>query len=334
MSQQVALVTGACGEMGHLLIPALRERGYQVIALDLGAPPDEIRELCVETVEASILDTAVVQDLLQRHAPSHVFHLAAVLSRKAEADPELAHRVNVQGTYGLMQLAREIGGPAGQSVRLLFPSSIAVYGLPTPQKKEQAGAVHEIEWNLPTGMYGCNKLYCELLGSYFTRIPGGIDFRSIRFPGLISAETLPTGGTTDYAPEMIHAAAQGKPYRCFVVRDARLPFMTMPDAIEALLRLGDTDATTLTTRVYNARGFSASAGAIRAETLKYFTDATIRFEPDPVRQAMVDGWPSDVDDSAARKDWGFAPRHDLAVALREYLVPAMRRRYTETTAFD
>ncbi len=328
MSQKVALVTGAGGEMGQLLIPALHERGFDVIALDLSALPDEIRAQCVETVEASILDNSVLQDLFERHAPSHVFHLAAVLSRKAEADPELAHRVNVQGTYQLMQMAREIGGPAGQSVRVLFPSSIAVYGLPSPQKKEQAGAVHEVEWNLPTGMYGCNKLYCELLGSYFTRIPGGIDFRSIRFPGLISAETLPTGGTTDYAPEMIHAAAQGQPYRCFVVRDARLPFMTMPDAIESLLRLGQADATALSTRVYNIRGFSASAGEIRAETLKHFAEATIRFEPDPVRQAMVDSWPSDVDDSAARKDWGFAPRHDLAVALREYLVPAMRRRYS------
>ncbi|NIM61948.1 MAG: NAD-dependent epimerase/dehydratase family protein, partial [Acidobacteria bacterium] len=186
MSQAIALVTGAGGEMGHLLIPALRERGIDVVALDLVELPNAIREQCVETTEASILDDDVLKNLFQRHAPAYVFHLAAVLSRKAEIEPDLAHRVNVNGTYNLFQLCNQ--PESGTAVRFLFPSSIAVYGLPNATVKAEAGAVKETEWTVPKGVYGCNKLYCELLGAQLQRTRGMPDFRSIRFPGLISAD--------------------------------------------------------------------------------------------------------------------------------------------------
>ena len=325
MSQSIALVTGAGGEMGHLLIPALRAQGIDVIALDLVELPDSIREQCVETTAASVLDNDVLADLFQRHAPTYVFHLAAVLSRKAEIDPDLAHRVNVNGTYNLFKLCQQ--PQAGTAVRFLFPSSIAVYGLPNATVKKEAGAVKESEWTVPSGVYGCNKLYCELLGAHLQRSKGMPDFRAIRFPGLISAETLPASGTTDYAPEMIHAAAQDLPYKCFVVRDARLPFMTMPDAVDALIRLALAEPGQLTARSYNVRGFSSKAGEIRSEVLKHFPDADIGFAPDPARQALVDSWPEDVDDSLAQKDWGFRPKHGLSQALSDYLVPAMKKRY-------
>jgi nucleoside-diphosphate-sugar epimerase len=328
VSQSIALVTGAGGEMGHSLIPALRAQGIDVVALDLVELPESIREQCVETVEASILEGDVLADLFQRHAPAYVFHLAAVLSSKAEIDPDLAHRVNVAGTYNLFKLCQR---PQGETpVRFLFPSSIAIYGLPNPTVKKEAGAVKETEWTVPSGVYGCNKLYCELLGAHLQRTKGTPDFRSIRFPGLISAETLPASGTTDYAPEMIHAAAQDRPYKCFVVRDARLPFMTMPDAIDALIRLAQAEPERLTARAYNIRGFSSSAGEIRSEVLKHFPGAEIAFEPNPVRQALVDSWPEDVDDSLAQRDWGFCPKHGLSQALSDYLVPAMKRRYPAT----
>ena len=130
-----------------------------------------------------------------------------------------------------------------QEVRFLFPSSIAVYGLPDAETKREAGSLKEWMWNTPTSIYGCNKLYCELVGNYLTRrAEDGFDFRAIRFPGLISAETIPSGGTSDFAPEMIHAAAKGVPYSCFVSEDSTLPFMTMPDAIAALVRLAGADA--------------------------------------------------------------------------------------------
>lgn len=325
MSGCVALVTGAGGEMGHLLIPALRAQGIDVVALDLVELPESIREQCVETTEASILDGEVLEDLFRRHTPAYVFHLAAVLSRKAEADPDLAHRVNVNGTYNLFKLCHQSG--VETAVRFLFPSSIAVYGLPNAVVKKEAGAVKETEWTVPSGVYGCNKLYCELLGAHFRRSRGMLDFRSIRFPGLISAATLPAGGTTDYAPEMIHAAAQNHAYKCFVLRDTRLPFMTMPDAVDALMQLARVEPDRLSTCVYNVRGFSSKAAEIRSEVLKHYPDADIMFEPDPARQALVDSWPGDIDDSLAQKDWGFCPKHGLSQAMADYLVPAMKTRY-------
>jgi nucleoside-diphosphate-sugar epimerase len=328
MAQRVALVTGASGEMGCLLIPALKAQGFEIVTLDIAPVPGDLGRQCREVVEGSILDSSLVKGLFQRHRPTHLFHLAAVLSTMAESDPDKAHRVNVEGTYGLFRLCAD----APDLVRFLFPSSIAVYGLPDAETKNRQGAVKETEWTVPSAMYGCNKLYCELLGAYLSgRNPDGgrppFDFRAIRFPGLISADTLPTGGTTDYAPEMIHAAAQGKPYDCFVAEETRLPFMTMPDGVEALLRLADADPSALSTRVYNIQGFSASAGEIRAAVLERFPGARIGFRPAAARQAIVDSWPAGIDDSLARRDWGLAPRHGMVEALDEYLVPALVERY-------
>jgi len=336
MSKPVALVTGAGGEMGHAILPVLRERGHDVVAMDLVEPDERARGLCRETAQGSILDTPLMEQLVRKHRPAVVFHLAAVLSSKAERDPVLAHRVNVEGTFQLMRLCLESAGQTGRTVRFMFPSSIAVYGLPDVESKNRAGAVREFEWNAPSGMYGCNKLYCELLGSYLTRTARGagraaIDFRCIRFPGLISAETLPTGGTSDYAPEMIHAAARGEAYESFVGEHTRMPFMTMPDAVAALMRLADADAAALSTRVYNIRGFSPSAGEIRDEVLRHFPAAKIGFRVVEARQAIVDSWPGDVDDGAARRDWGFAPEHGLDEAMRDYLIPALRERYAART---
>jgi threonine 3-dehydrogenase len=276
-----------------------------------------------------VTDAAGVSALFERHRPSLVFHLAAILSSHAERDYEKAHRVNVEGTLQLFRICRS---KAGQAVRFLFPSSIAVYGLPDADEKQRQGAVKEWQWTTPAGMYGCNKLYCELVGSYLSlRAPqpdlAPFDFRAIRFPGLISAVTLPSGGTTDFAPEMIHAAAQHKPYACFVREDSRLPFMTMPDGVEALLQLAETDAARLSRRVFNIRGFSCSAGEIKRKVLEHFPDAEITFEPLAQKQAIVDSWPADIDDSRARRDWGLAPRHGLDEALGEYLMPALRQRY-------
>jgi threonine 3-dehydrogenase len=334
MDTRTALVTGASGELGHLLIPALRKQGYELVAVDLQPLPPEIAAHCRASVAGSIVDHDVMAGLFRDHAPDAVFHLAALLSSKAERYPDLAQDVNVSATMNLFRLCRERAREAGHDVRFHFPSSIAVYGLPDAAAKTAAGAVKEEDWNRPAGIYGCNKLYCEMIGSYFAaraRKDGtpGLDFRAIRFPGLISADTLPSGGTSDYAPEMIHAAAQGKPYACFVAAETRMPFMTMPDAVEAILRLDAAPADRLTTRVYNIGAFAPSAEEIRAATLAHFPDARIEFEPVAWRQAIVDTWPSAVDDSRARRDWGHAPRHRLAEAMSDYLVPALVKRYAD-----
>ncbi|HEX4826487.1 MAG TPA: NAD-dependent epimerase/dehydratase family protein [Candidatus Polarisedimenticolaceae bacterium] len=332
MAGRIALVTGAGGEMGHLLLPELTRAGYDLVTLDLNPLDEGLRPLCAEAVTGSVADSALLTRLFREHPPEVVFHLAALLSSKSERDPDLAHEINVGATLDLFRLGRERARQSGVDVRFLFPSSIAVYGLPDAAAKARAGAVAEDQWNQPAGMYGCNKLYDEMVGSYFTaraRKDGtpGLDFRAIRFPGLISAETLPSGGTSDYAPEMIHAAAQGHPYACFVSADTRMPFMTMPDAVGALLRLDAAPAAKLTTRVYNIGAFSPSAAEIRDAVLTHYPDAEIVFEPVAWRQAIVDTWPESVDDSRARRDWGHAPKYRLAEAVKNYLVPALQARY-------
>jgi nucleoside-diphosphate-sugar epimerase len=185
-------------------------------------------------------------------------------------------------------------------------------------------------------MYGCNKLYCELLGTYYTRHykqlaaeaqAGKVDFRSLRFPGLISAVTVPSGGTSDFAPEMMHAAAEGRPYACFVRPDTRIPFMAMPDAVAALLALAAAPRARLTRAVYNVGTFNPSAAEVEAIVREAFPKAQITTKVDAKRQGIVDSWPADVDDTAARRDWGFAPRYDLGRAFREYLIPTILERY-------
>jgi nucleoside-diphosphate-sugar epimerase len=187
-------------------------------------------------------------------------------------------------------------------------------------------------------MYGCNKLYCEHLGRYYAQhykqlaaetLSGKVDFRAIRFPGLISAITEPSGGTSDFAPEMIHAAARGEPYACFVRPDARIPFMTMPDAVDALVTLGRAKSSTLSLTTYNITAFNPSAEEIRELVLGGFPSAEITFEPDLKRQAIVDSWPAAVNDTAARHDWSFDPRYDLESGFTDYLIPRIRDRYSD-----
>jgi threonine 3-dehydrogenase len=332
------LITGAGGEVGHGLISALHAAGHtQIVAMDVRKLDRELRDCCTETFVGDICDSALLKRVTAMYEIDEIYHLAALLSTRAEFVPETAHEVNVNGTMNLLGLAADQARSHGRRVKVMFPSSIAAYGMDLVSK-DRAGAVKEDEHNRPTTMYGCNKLYCEHLGRYFARnyrqlaqdrVPELLDFRCIRYPGIISADTVPSGGTSDFAPEMIHAAAEGKPYACFVREDARIPFMTMPDAIDAMLKLAAADEKKLTRCVYNVKSFNPSAGEFAASVKKHFPAAQISFEPDEPRQAIVDSWPADVDDSAARRDWGYAPKHDLDAAFEEYLVPRITARYTD-----
>jgi nucleoside-diphosphate-sugar epimerase len=154
-----------------------------------------------------------------------------------------------------------------------------------------------------------------------------LDFRSLRFPGLVSAFTVPSGGTSDYGPEMLHAAAQDKPYACFVRPDTIIPFMAMPDAVSALLKLAAAPAQALTRRVYNVTSFSLTAEQFRQRVLGAFPQAQISFNPDLKRQGIVDSWPAGLNDHDARRDWGWAPEYDIDRSFDDYLVPNIRRRY-------
>jgi nucleoside-diphosphate-sugar epimerase len=241
----------------------------------------------------------------------------------------------VEGTLGLLRLASEQSQWRGDPVLFVFPSSIAAYGMPDLETKARFPHVREWEWNYPRTMYGCNKLYCEMLGTYYCQHyrqlaadrPVMLDFRCVRFPGLISAFTLPSGGTSDYGPEMLHAAARGEPYACFVRPDACIPFMAMPDAVKALLSLANAPRSALSRRVYNVTSFSLTAAHIRDLALKAFPEAQISFEPDLRRQGIVDSWPADLDDSAARRDWSWQPDYGMVRCFEEYMIPNIIQRY-------
>jgi threonine 3-dehydrogenase len=333
------LITGAGGEVGHGLITALYEAGERnIVAIDIRELDPSIRELCQETFIGDICDTFLLGRLLAMYEITEVYHLAALLSTRAEFTPETAHDVNVGGTLNLLRLAFEQARSHGRQVKFIYPSSIAVFGLPDVKTKSDAGAVTEDEYCTPTTMYGCNKLYCEHLGRYYAqyyrqlaedRVPDILDFRCIRYPGLISSDTLPSGGTSDFAPEMIHAAAAGKPYACFVRPDARIPFMTMPAAIRATLELARAEKRQLTRCVYNLGAFSPTAGEIAELVKQHFPGADITFEPDLQRQAIVDSWPADVNYEAAKRDWGFDPDETLESAFEDYLVPRISRIYAK-----
>ncbi|HEX2908081.1 MAG TPA: NAD-dependent epimerase/dehydratase family protein [Phototrophicaceae bacterium] len=339
MRQKAILITGANGEVGHGLINQLSEMGNMppVIVLDIRGLDAKMRPRVWETIVGDILDTALLETLINEYEIETIFHLAALLSTHSEFNPEVAHRVNVQGTINLLHMASEQSRLRGQAVKFIFPSSIAVYGVPDLQTKAAAGAITEDQYLTPTTMYGCNKLYCEHLGRYYafhyrqlaaTDEPYRVDFRAVRFPGLISALTLPTGGTSDYAPEMLHAAAQKKPYACFVRENTRIPFMAMPDAITALLTLAQVPPEQLSQRVYNVSSFNPSAAEIRDITASAFSGAQITFQPHQKRQTIVDSWPANLDDTAARQDWGWQPAYDLRRAFEEYLIPTVAKQYT------
>jgi nucleoside-diphosphate-sugar epimerase len=340
MRKKVIFITGASGEVGHALMRRLAQDGNNhLLTLDLQPLPEDIRPLATH-VQGDLLNIHLLARLVSEYEIDAIYHLAALLSTRSEITPEAAHQVNVEGTLSLLKLAAEQSQWRNRAIQFIFPSSIAVYGMPDRESKQLYQRVREFEWDQPRTMYGCNKLYCEMLGSYFSRHyrqlaaqqPVTIDFRCVRFPGLISAFTLPSGGTSDYGPEMIHAAAQGEPYVCFVRAEARIPFMAMPDAVHALLKLGQVPRDKLTRLVYNVTSFSLSAGQIWERVQKAFPDARITFAPDTKREAIIDSWPADLDDTAARLDWGWEPQYDVERAFNEYLIPNIVRRYQKENA--
>ena len=337
MHEEVILITGANGEIGHGLIHHLASKNKAVVAIDLNPLDEVLQPLVRHWRVGDVLDYSGLEQLFEEYHFSVVFHLASILSTKAEINPELAHKINVEGTLNLLRLSEIQSRRDCVPVKFIYPSSIAAYAMPTLENKLKAGRVREDQFTIPTTMYGINKLYCENLGRYYSKHykqlannanPNELlDFRALRFPGLISAETVPTGGTSDYGPEMLHAAARGVSYDCFVRPDAQLPFMVMPDAVKSLIMLQEAPREKLTQSVYNVTSFSPTAQELYDLTLEAFPQADIRFLPDCSRQCIVDSWPADIDDGAARKDWQWQPDYDLERSFEDLLVPAIRARY-------
>ncbi|MCI5066738.1 NAD-dependent epimerase/dehydratase family protein [bacterium] len=325
MTKKTILVTGAAGELGTALLPHLAGEGTTIVAVDKN-PEYQCPIAGAQTLHLDICDHERIAALFSEHRFDVVFHFAALLSSAAEKNPFLAQQVNMQATSHLLQCAYESGRAAGRPTRFLFPSSIAAYGA-VPGAALPETALCEDEHLFPSTLYGIQKLFVERLGTYLSLRKeedgvAGLDFRSLRYPGIISIHTLPTGGTSDYAAEMLHHAKEETPYRCFVSEQSTLPFMTAPDALGALLALAEADPEALQQRVYNVRGFSVSAQVLRAQVLQHFPSAEITFEPVQWRDDVVASWPNDIDDGAAKRDFGWAPEYSLSRAFSEYFFAA------------
>jgi len=335
--EPVILITGANGEVGHGLIKHLAHDSNlpAVIAFDLKPLDEALRPLVKQAYQGNILDRDLLQMIHETYEIDTIFHLAALLSSTGERKPFLAHEVNVEGTAYLLEMAVRESQARQQAVKFIYPSSIAVYGLPDVDTKRRAGIISEETHLNPTTMYGCNKLYCEHLGRYYTRhyqqlsddAVFSVDFRCLRFPGLISAFTVPSGGTSDYAPEMVHAAARGEAYVAFVREDTMIPFMAMPDGVNALIQLSQAPREALRRQIYNVTSFSATAAEIAVLVQNEFPQAQIGYQPHAGRQAIVDSWPTAVNDDAARRDWHWQPAYDMQRTFYDYLFPNIRSYY-------
>ncbi len=332
------LITGCSGEVGSSLVHYLSEFGTPtLVGTDLRTPRTEVQRRLSSVCLGNISDQALIEEIDGKYEIEKIFHLAGILSSGGERNPQLAHHVNVTGTLNVLELARKQSERRNASVQVILTSTIAVYGIPSATIKRTVGAVGEDEHLHPVTMYGANKLYCESLGNYYANFFGlleentartKIDFRCVRYPGLLNAHTLPTGGTSDYAPEMVHTVAQERPYSCFVRPDTRIPFMMMPDALRALVMLSEAPRERLTRSVYNIAAFSPSAEEIASLLGRRFPKSTITYAPHAQRQMIVDSWPEYIDDSSARRDWGWATNPSFEEALDTYLVPAVYERYS------
>jgi nucleoside-diphosphate-sugar epimerase len=295
------LVTGAFGQIGTELSAALGARyGAENVVVTGRLLPESLNDS--DTAEAvDVTDYEAVRAALARHRIGVVYHLAALLSARGEEDPALTWEVNVGGLRNVLEAARESGVR-----RVFWPSSIAVFGPSTPREGVPQDTVMR-----PTTIYGVSKVAGELLADYYVR-RYGLDVRGVRYPGVVSSESLPGGGTTDYAVEIFYAALERGRYRAFVREDTVLPMIYMPDCIRAALDLMDADAGALVHRNgFNVASMAFSAGDLAQEIARHVTGFTCEYAPD-ARQAIADSWPRTIDDSAARREWGWAPEYDLA----------------------
>jgi nucleoside-diphosphate-sugar epimerase len=303
------LVTGARGQIGSELVPALVERygAESVVASDLRLVPGRLSS----EGEYEHLDCTQPQQILEvirRRDVDTVYHLAALLSAVAEERPHAAWSVNMGGLYNVLEAARQY------RCKVFFPSSIGAFGPSTPRERTPQVTIQR-----PITMYGVTKVAGELLCDYYAG-RFGVDTRGIRLPGLISHVAPPGGGTTDYAVEMFHQAVRYSHYTCFLGPDTGLDMMYMPDAIRAMIDLMEADAARLRHRnAYNVTAMSITPAELAAEIRKHVLDFAIDYEVDPVRQSIANSWPRSLDDAAAREDWGFAPDFDLAAMTKDML---------------
>ncbi|MEX2453389.1 MAG: NAD-dependent epimerase/dehydratase family protein [Rhodospirillaceae bacterium] len=305
------LVTGALGQIGSALVPALRLRygSEAVVASDLRVPGRTVATAVAGPfAPLDCTNPRAVDDVLRRHDVGTVYHLAALLSATAEERPQAAWHVNMDSLHAVLDVARRY------RCALFFPSSIGAFGPSTPRDGTPQDTIQR-----PTTIYGVTKVAGELLCDYYAH-RFGVDVRGLRFPGLISHDALPGGGTTDYAVEIFYHALRYRHYVCPLRADTRLDMMYMPDAIRAMMELMEADAARLAHRnAFNLAAVNLTPEELAAAIRHRMPDFTIDYDVDPALQEIADSWPRSVDDGAARSEWGWAPRYDLDAMTNEML---------------
>lgn len=311
------MVTGAAGQIGTELTRALRKKygSDNVLASDIKTEIfAELRESGpYETV--NVTEPGTIDRAIRKYAIDTIYHMAAILSASGEKNPQLAWQVNLNGTYHVLEAARRNG-----ILRVFCPSSIAVFGPETPRFDTPNETVLK-----PKTMYGVTKVAGELLGDYYVR-RYRLDVRGCRYPGIISHETPPGGGTTDYAVAIFFEAVKHRRYTCFLKENTRLPMMYMPDCLKATIDLMEADFSRLKHHAdFNVAAFSFTPAELAAEIRKLIPEFEITYQPDE-RQAIAETWPETIDDSAAREEWGWKPDYDLA-RMTEDMITVLRRRF-------
>ena len=306
MKEERILITGANGQLGRVLAIELRKKygKENVLATDIKEPDFDNAPFQF----LDITNKTRVQEVIESHKTTHIYHLAAILSASGEWDPKKTWNVNLNATLTLMTMCEEIG-----IERIFFPSTIAVFGKTTPRINTPQDCPL-----LPTTVYGMSKATGEFWCNYFHQ-RYGLDVRSVRYPGIIGHQSLPEGGTTDYAVEIFHAAIKGEKYRCFLGPDTRLPMMFIEDAIRATIELMDGPSDELHVRTsYNLAAMSFSPSEIYEEIKKHYPEFEIEYKPD-FRQKIAESWTESIDDSEARKDWNWEHRYNLPMMVEEMI---------------
>jgi nucleoside-diphosphate-sugar epimerase len=303
------LVIGAAGQIGSELVPALRDKygNDNVIATGRKTPlPKIVTEngpfIYLDAINKELLSKAIFE-----YDINTIFHMASILSAIGEKMPQIAWDININGLINVLEAGRSYN-----IERIIWPSSIAAFGPTTPRDNTPNTTILQ-----PTTIYGITKVSGELLIEYYFK-KYGLDTRSMRLPGIISSQTLPGGGTTDYAVEIFYEAIKHKHYTCFLSEDTILPMMYMPDCNKCMIDLLEADASKLKRHVYNITGFSFSAGELAGEIKKHIPEFTIEYKPD-FRQRIADSWPKTIDDSTAREDWGWNPSYNLASMTKDMI---------------
>lgn len=308
------MITGCLGQIGSDLVNVLRTKygANNVIASDIKKPEKSSFLKDGPFLYADVINYESMAKIVVEHKIDWLVHNSSILSATGELNPALALDVNVKGIQNALELARH------HKLRILAPSSIAAFGPSTPKDNTPDETIMR-----PTTVYGLTKVHLELLGEYYHK-KFGVDFRSIRYPGVISSEVLPGGGTTDYAVDIFLYALRNQPYKCFLKEDTALPMLYMPDTIRATIELLEAPAEVLTQRVYNVNGLSFTPKELYESIREHITDFKISYAPD-FRQQIADSWPHSLDDSNARRDWGWNPEYGLDRITRD-MIEKLRKR--------